>query len=326
MEPLVSVIVPVYKVEPYLNSCVNSILQQSYENIEVILVDDGSPDRCGEICDEYAERDSRVHVIHQANGGLSAARNKGLKVAKGTYLYFVDSDDLLPSNSIACMYELAQNYGAQMVIGGFERFYDGGKVFFSTSENGESVSVFTKEDAMHDFFRDGCQAWAVLYHREVHEGIFFPEGEINEDEAIIFRLLDRCQTVVVTNKVVYTYRCREGSITTSSFSVKKLVWVKHCRENLQWLETYYPSLLPEAVARYRNSLLWSLTEIALSEGNYTAQITELQSVLRKNYTLFKGTPFAYSHDKIRLKLLVFFPFGVYKTFIRLKRKYNPPRF
>lgn len=320
MDPLVSVIVPIYKVEPFLNSCVDSILRQSYTNIEVILVDDGSPDRCGEICDEYEVKDRRVRVVHQVNGGLSNARNSGLKIAKGAYLYFVDSDDILPIDSINCMYTLAKKHNAQMVIGGFERFCDDGKVFFSTDKDGEYLSVFTREEAMRDFFRDGCQAWAVLYHREVHEGIFFPDGEINEDEAIIFKLLDRCQTVVVTNKVVYSYRCREDSITTSNFSVEKLAWVKHCRENLHWLETYYPSLLSEAVARYRSSLLWSLTEIALSHGDFSEQVKELRSELKKNHNIFMSSPFAYTQDKIRLELLTRFPFWFYKTFIRLKRR------
>lgn len=320
MDPLISVIVPVYKVEPFLHACVDSILRQSYKNIEVILVDDGSPDKCGKICDEYAAKDSRVIVIHQSNGGLSDARNSGLRIANGTYLYFVDSDDLLPSDSISCMYALAKKHNAQMVIGGFERFYDNGRVFFSTDEGGEYVSVFTKEEAMHDFFRDGCQAWAVLYSREVHEGILFPKGEINEDEAIVFKLLDRCRTVVVTNKVVYTYRCREGSITTSSFSVKKFAWQAHCRNNLEFIQAHYPALEPEAAARYRSSLLWSLTEIALSDNNFPNQIRELRTALKENHSLFSAAPFAYPQDKLRMVLLTYFPFQVYRTLLRIKRR------
>ena len=156
MNPLVTVIVPIYKVEAYLHPCVDSILGQTYSNLQIILIDDGSPDRCGVICDEYAQRDTRVIVIHQKNAGLSAARNAGLQIAQGDYLCFVDSDDLLPKNSIETLLSLAQAHNANMVIAGFERFRDSdGEIFFSTDTEGEYISVMNRLEAMKDFFRDG---------------------------------------------------------------------------------------------------------------------------------------------------------------------------
>lgn len=321
MNELISVIVPIYKVEQWLEDCVDSILAQSYENLEVILVDDGSPDESGRICDRYALKDERVRVVHKENGGLSDARNAGLEIARGSYYYFVDSDDILPDNSIETMYRLLQEHGAQMVIGGFERFRDESKeVFFSTEEEGLWTHVYDREGAFRDFYRDGCQAWAVLYQRSIHENIRFPKGEINEDEAIVFSILENCDTVVVTNRVVYSYRCREESITTASFSKKKLVWAKHCAANLEFIRQNHPALTDLAVDRYRASLLWSLTEMALSDQDFSREIKLLRQELKAQRKLLRRTPFTSRQERLRLEILLNLPFGIYKRMLRVKRR------
>lgn len=315
---MISVIVPIYKVEPYLHQCVDSILNQTYTNLEVILVDDGSPDNCGAICDEYAAKDARVKVIHKPNGGLSDARNAGLEIAKGAYYYFVDSDDMLPAHSVQTMYDLMHQHDGDMVIGGFERFYDETEeVFFSTESEGLTTHVFSREEAFHDFYRDGCQAWAVLYKRCIHENIRFPKGEINEDEAIVFSILENCDRVVVTNRVVYSYRNREESITTSSFSVKKLAWVKHCRDNLAFIREKHPKLEPFAAARYRGSILWALREIALQKSGYDGEWAQLRRELRENDALFRQN--AGRRDRIMMFLLGRCPRSVAYTALTLRR-------
>ncbi|MBS6519856.1 MAG: glycosyltransferase family 2 protein [Clostridiales bacterium] len=281
MLPLISIIVPIYKVEKYLPECIDSIIRQTYKNIEIILVDDGSPDHCGKICDEYKKKDDRIVVIHKENGGLSDARNAGLAIAKGEYLNFVDSDDKLPENSIERLYKMAVDSCAQMVIGGFERFKDEtGEVFFSTDCEGERTTVMTKLEAMEDFFRDGCQAWAVLYEKRIHEDIYFPKGEINEDEAVVFQLYDRCQTIVVTNAVVYSYRNREESITTTSFSENKLVAVEHYKNNYLWLKEKYPQLSDKAWVRYFSGIVWALNNMTVDTKRFSAQIAEFRIQLK----------------------------------------------
>ena len=216
MNEKISVIVPIYKVEPYLRQCVDSILNQTYTNLEIILVDDGSPDNCGAICDEYAAKDTRVKVIHKENGGLSDARNAGLDIAVGDCYYFVDSDDYLPVRSVEEMIEMLRKQDADMVIGGFERFSDKtGEVFFSTESEGLVTYVYTQEEAFRDFYRDGCQAWAVLYRRHVHQNIRFPKGEINEDEAIIFQLLERCQP----HRRYRLERYRQGTVSAYDYQL-----------------------------------------------------------------------------------------------------------
>lgn len=319
MHPLISVIVPIYKVESYLRQCVDSILAQTYTNLEIILVNDGSPDNCGAICDEYAAKDPRIKVIHKENGGLSDARNAGLDIATGDFYCFVDSDDYLPDHAVATLLELQATHDSDMVIAGFERFSDkDGHVFFSTEADGVVTHVYTREEAMKDFYRDGCQAWAVLYKRHIHEDIRFPKGEINEDEAIIFHILDRCNQVVVTNRVVYCYRNREDSITTTSFSEKKFVWYHHCVQNLEWIRCHHPELEELALHRVCSSLLWFATELSLSKEPHPHIQATITSQIREHYVKMSRMPILSKADRIRLAILRFLPFGVYRFLIRLK--------
>lgn len=321
MLPLISIIVPIYKVEKYLPECIESILSQTYKNIEIILVDDGSPDNCGKICDKYKKRDNRIVVIHKENGGLSDARNAGLAIAKGAYLNFVDSDDRLPKNSIERLYQMATEFQAQMVIAGFERFKDEtGEVFFSTDSGGEKTTVMTKLEAMEDFFRDGCQAWAVLYEKRIHEGIYFPKGEINEDEAIVFRLYDRCETIVVTNAVVYSYRNREDSITTTSFSEKKLVAIEHYRNNYLWLKENYPQLSEKAWTRYFCGVMWALNNMTADTKKFSALISEFRILLKimmRNSLWGRNLP---KKEKLRAILLAYF-FDIYCIAVKITDKH-----
>lgn len=322
IQPLISVIIPVYNVEKYLRKCIDSIINQTYHNLEIILVDDGSPDNCGAICDEYSEKDKRIRAIHKSNGGLSDARNLGLKLMQGEYISFVDSDDVLPKNSIETLWQLAVKENAQMVIGGFERFRNSpDEVDLFTDSEGNKTTVMTKSEAMAGFFRGGCQAWAVLYERKIHEGIWFPKGEINEDEAIVLQLYDRCETIVVTNTVVYFYRNREESITTSSFSKKKLIWADHCKNNLEFVRENYPSLTECAAVRYRGCLLWLLTEIAMINDwhNYDEDIRRLYKELKVLNTEFGNVPFEFKREKIRYFMLQHFGFRIYRMLIRIKR-------
>lgn len=319
MNPLVSVIIPIYKVETYLPKCIDSVLNQTYQNLEVILIDDGSPDNCGLICDEYAARDPRIKVIHKPNGGLSDARNAGMAASTGEYLSFVDSDDWLPNDSIQYLYNLLTKNNAQLAIGGHERVNDyDGRILHSDYIGTENIKVMNKLEAMRDMFHNGCASWARLYKREIHANIPFPIGEINEDEAIVLRILDNCDCIVQSNYIVYSYRCREESITTSNFSVKKLDWQKHCIANLEFIRTHYAELEYDAAKRCRDSLMWSLTEIALAEESFDSIKEDMLHVLKENRTLFRTCAFSFPQDRIRLFLLTYAP-SFYELAIHLKR-------
>lgn len=316
MEPLLSVIVPVYKVEAYLRDCVDSILAQTYQNLEIILVDDGSPDNCGAICDEYAKLDSRVKVIHKPNGGLSDARNAGMRIATGEYLMFVDSDDLLTLNAAQTLMGLAAQEQADIVIGNHLRFEEELPQIPTCSA---APNVHTPEEAAADMLQNGCAAWARVFRRSIHEGIDFPVGEINEDEAIVLKLYDRCQRIVKTAEVVYLYRCRPESITTTSFNPKKLIWAQHCTNNWFFVQKKFPNIQHFAAQRFRGCLMYLLTEIALSRDDYSSDTHFLLDKLRKYKSIFRTLSFDNTQEEIRFFFLSNLPFGVYKHLIRLKR-------
>ena len=309
---LISVIVPIYKVEPYLRRCVDSILAQTYQNLEIILVNDGSPDNCPAICDEFAKKDARIKVIHKVNGGLSDARNVGMTAANGDFLMFVDSDDWLEKSAIECLYQLLLSSNAQIAIGGMQRVEDQtNKILKSDFDGIKNIVSMTSSQAMEEFFRNGCAAWGRLYHRNIHSEIEFPDGEINEDEAIVLLLLDRCNIVVQTNEVVYNYRCRAESITTSTFSEKKLAWYQHCKDNLAWVQQHHPELTVFAEKRLCSSILWTLREIALSPRNFSEIVSCLQYDIRSNYHRYRKCALSKS-ERGRLWLLRFAPFCAYQ--------------
>ena len=319
-----SVIVPVYNVETVLPHCIESILNQSVSDFELILIDDGSPDQSGAICDEYAAMDARVRVIHKPNGGLSDARNAGMDIMTGKYVAFVDSDDWIEAHMYHTLLTQLLHFDADIAMCDAAVEVQVGDTVSVTeaADYGSAPFAERNTDAMRRFLRTSCAAWDKLCKAELFDDLRFPVGEINEDEAIMLRLLDRCKTVCYTGESCYHYvRRTDGqSITTSSFSAKKLVWVRHCRDNLAFVREKYPELEPYAAARYRGSLLWALREIALSEGDYSDIIQRLQKELRTNAAVFYSSPFDYPKDRIRLLLLQWLPFSVYKMLVRRKGK------
>lgn len=317
MEPMISVIVPVYKVEPYLCQCVDSIRNQTYANLEIILVDDGSPDGCPQICDEYAALDTRIKVIHKKNGGLSDARNVGMAVSKGEYLCFVDSDDALPQGAVEDLLKLAVAEEADLVIGGHCRFEE--EIPADATIETEK-RLMSRTEAMADFFANGCAAWARLYRREVHGELLFPVGEINEDEAIVLKLLDRCNTIAKIDTVVYYYRCRPESITTSAFSAKKMDWYYHCRNNLEWVKTRYPNLASLATGRLAGCVVFLLDEIAKAKQPFPEFKTILVDDLKQNYPEYRKAYRAGKNAKIRMWILKSLPFGCYRFLMACRRR------
>ena len=326
MNDLISIIVPVYNVEPYLRKCVDSILAQTYTNLEVILVDDGSPDNCGAICDEYAARDERVRVIHKENGGLSDARNAGLNIMNGSYVAFVDSDDWIEPEMYKRLMSIMHRYHADMAFGGVtdDCIREGQYVSVKTSDYGETPCAEDAIAAMRRYFYGSWAAWDKLYRADLFRTIRYPVGEINEDEAIVLQLLDQCERVCYTNEVFYHYIHRESgeSITSSGFSKKKLVWQRHCRDNLAFVRAKYPELETAAAKRYRNSILWSMSEIAMLPDriSYRADIEELMIALKENKELFDGIPFDLKKERIRYQAILRLGFEVYAILLRTKRR------
>lgn len=300
MDKLVSVIIPIYKVEEYLRECVENIMNQTYKNLEIILVDDESPDKCGEICEEYKAQDNRIVVIHKENGGLSDARNAGMKIMKGEYIVFVDSDDYMAPDGIEYLVKLLEERDADMVIGGERSVLDTGEVTFTTMpDDREIIEEMDVEEALVELFVNGCSSWGRVYRRAVHEGIEFPKGEINEDEAIMVSLIERCKKIVKTNRPVYDHRVRDESITTTKFHRKKLIWVEHCKNNYEYVKGKYPDGEKAARRRYGDSLVWALDEMMKSDDekeNFRKDIDDCRKRLREHLSFYlfgKGTRLKY---------------------------------
>lgn len=219
---LISVVVPCYNVEQYLPKCIDSILNQTYKNLEVWLVDDGSPDRCGEICDEYAKKDARIKVIHKKNGGLSDARNVALDAAKGEYIVFVDSDDYIAPNHIRGLYELLMEYHADIAV-------NPPCIFLQESTprpyEDDRTSVFSGTEALENMFYQKqieTSAWGKMYKRSLFDGIRYPYGLYFEDNPTTYKLFFKSNCVVFQNHQSYFYLIRPNSIEGAVFSQKKL--------------------------------------------------------------------------------------------------------
>lgn len=234
---LISVIVPIYKVEKYLNRCVDSILSQTYKNIEIILVDDGSPDACGEICDGYIEKDSRIKVIHKENGGLSDARNAGIEAAYGEYIIFVDSDDYIVPTMIEEMIEALIASKADLCICNINYVDENGAVI--NNQNMRSPikkGIYSRDDVLNFLVNDGywfyVTAWNKLYKTNVFRNIRFRVGKYHEDEFLIHEIIDRCDKVVCLEDRLYNYVQREGSIMNTGYSIKNLDGIEAKAERL----------------------------------------------------------------------------------------------
>lgn len=221
--PLISVIVPCYKVERYLPGCIDSILRQTYEHLEIMLVDDGSPDRCGEICEDYAKQDPRIVVIHKENGGLSDARNVAIDQAKGEWITFVDSDDLVNDDYVEILYRLVSEFECECGVCRFKTFREGDEpVWFYGSSHHEKMDSLKAVEQMFYQEKFDNNAPAKLYHRRLFEGcIRFPKGRVFEDLATTYQLLLQSNGVAYTDATPYHYFLRENSID-GSYSSKKV--------------------------------------------------------------------------------------------------------
>ncbi len=253
---LVSVIIPVYRVEPYLRACVDSVRAQTHEALDIILVDDGSPDACPAICDEYAAADARVRVIHQANGGLSAARNAGLGIARGSFVSFVDSDDVLAPTFVETLLGACERTGAAVAQCGFardracldrppfdrRRAQQRPSAAEAPSAEASHFAVLTAREASRRLAQDGSGAftvvWDKLYRRELLDGVRFPVGRQHEDEFVTYRLLWGAASVAVTDDVLYFYRQRPTSTMGAGFSRRSLDAIDALGERLAFYQAH----------------------------------------------------------------------------------------
>lgn len=261
-KPLVSIVVPIYNVERYLPDCIESLTAQTYSNIEILLIDDGSTDSSGTLCDKYAQLDSRVRVIHQPNGGLSAARNAGTAAAAGAYITYVDGDDIITPDMVDILMSALVQHGAQMSVGMLQWLTETEEMASSVQTNPE-VRVFSSRQALElmlyqNVLENG--ACAKIIKTEIAKKSLFPEGRLYEDLAVVHEWFFNAEPIVCTYQYVYGYIQHGASIMHREFSEKSLQLKLSADEMEAFVAENCPELLPAAKARkfsaYSQLLRW----------------------------------------------------------------------
>ena len=247
---MISVIVPCYNTEKFIRKCIESILTQTYKNLEIILVDDGSTDNTGNICDWYASKDDRIKVLHGKNGGSSAARNKGMAIAKGDYITFVDSDDWIKKDTYKYLISLMAKYHADCALGRTLGSYEkDNKVFFEKGTC-QSDKLMISNDAIKMVLVGGGGACNKLIKKELLVGESFAEGVTNEDELFMIKIYSKSKKVILGGKHTYCYRINPDSVTHLKFSIKNLDFYYNTINCVEFIKNERPELLEYAKARH----------------------------------------------------------------------------
>lgn len=325
--PKISVIVPVYKVEKYIHRCVDSILGQTYTDFELILVDDGSPDNCSAICDEYAAKDSRVVVIHQQNGGLSAARNAGIDWAfansNSQWLAFVDSDDWVHPQYLALLYSAAVNNNTLIAGCTIKKV----ECFYITEPIDQPRTDVKKPEDIY-VYQEGCSggvfAVVYLYQKSLFQGIRYPQGKIFEDRATTYKLLFQTDRIATVHEELYFYFYNPNSITNAKWTKRNLDIITALEENMDFFEnTLYTLVMENTVKTYA-------VTIACQYGELQKSTLEKKEIRKLSYLLKKKLVIAlWKYRKMRLFtmaddswiLYLVFPkimqcFSLWKAFLR----------
>ncbi len=241
MNPKISVIVPVYKVEQYLEKCITSILNQTFKDFELLLIDDGSPDRCGAICDAFAAKDERIRVFHRENQGIARVRSFGVSQVKGEYICFVDSDDYVFENYLERLYSAITTTDAKIAVCGHINFQDGEREP-QLSDYPSSGAIEVKRNAIDEYIADlehteryVC-VWDKIYERNVWENVDFPADKIYEDMYVWYKLLDNAGSVAFLDDILYARRLNDGSITHQPYSLEQWYMVDSKMEQLEYFK------------------------------------------------------------------------------------------
>ena len=313
----ISIIIPAYNVEKYISRCIDSVLKQTYSNLEIILVDDGSKDKSGHICDIYKEKDSRIKVIHKENGGLSDARNYGIREAQGEYIVFIDSDDYVDSNYIEELYNLVIKDNVDMAITSHKII--GKKVKFKYEK---SKFKELKEKILDRMLYDediDVSAWGKIYNKKLFKNVEFPKGRLYEDAATFYKLVDQCDYISVNNIPTYNYVIRSNSISQNSFSIKKMDLIKSTEEMTEFIKNKYPNLINGCKRRLMFSYLSTLTQLTKSRKRNKAIEQQLFKYIKENRKEVLQDKRIPKRDRFAL-IISIFGFNTFKFFWKTYEK------
>lgn len=302
MNEKISIIIPVYKVEEYLPKCLDSIVRQTYTNLEIILVDDGSPDNCGEICDNYAKEDSRIKVIHKENAGVARARNDGIEIATGDYISFIDSDDWIAENTYEVLYNGLKEYDADCSVGGCVTVIDKDGVLAPQERAHTGVNCVSGQEAMKGVLLKGSAVWNRLFKREIFREIRFPIGRVNDDEVVALHAYAECQKIVFLDEDTYYYRIRSNSITTSKFSLRNVDCYYNSADNLEFVKKVCPELIPCGEYKFIKAMLYSY--VNLKRMKKDEQVKKVLKSIKKDIKENKSMALKNSYVTFPMKVLV----------------------
>ncbi|EKN69392.1 glycosyl transferase family protein [Neobacillus bataviensis LMG 21833] len=302
MKPKISIIVPVYKVEPFIHKCVDSILAQTFTEFELILVNDGSPDNCGTICDEYTKKDRRVKVIHKDNGGQASARNRGLEIAGGEYIGFVDSDDWIEPD----MYELLYNMCIQNncdIANCTYKIHAKHNVIIKASY---PLMIHDRNQAMKAMLEDELYnevVWSKLFKRNLLENIRFPEGIMYEDTAFTYKVIHRSNKVCCLGEPKYHYIIRENSTMDRAAKSKSVDAVLIYDEMNRFIAQHYKELIDLISLKFANSAMLVLNSIAISGvfPKHKHDYYKVSKILNSHF--YKTIKLPYYNKNVKLLLL-----------------------
>ena len=324
-DEMISVIVPIYKVEDYLERCLDTILNQSYKNLEIILIDDGSPDSCGTICDKYAKQDNRIIVIHQRNKGLAETRNVGVENAKGNYIVFIDSDDYIEIGMIETLYTNLKKYDADISCCGHLEVYPNG--YKERNCSVDFVKVYTPESALHCFLYTNeidVVSWNKLYKKHLFEGVVFPLGKLYEDHYTIYRLLDKANKIVYDSKPQYNYCKRDSSIGGVAFNNRTLQLKDALDLECNYITKKYPVIIKDITIAKITWLIVVYNKMLLSDCIESTYKLSLRKQINRNILNIVSCSFINRVRKIQLLLLGISPSlyaYAYKKYIKKYRGY-----
>lgn len=292
---LISIIVPVYNIQDYLPRCLDSILEQTYENLEIILIDDGSKDDSGKICDDYAERDKRIKVIHKENGGVSSARNAGLDAATGDCIGFIDGDDLIEPDMYSILIQNMKTHNVDISVCQMDTVSVDGKIEQTYSFQSQKLKI---EDVVDGFFFDEFIKAIMysqcnkIYKRSIIEGSYYRPYKYGEDILFVFESLMKSTSIYYDNRVGYHYIHRVESAMTSSFSVKRLDYVYAAQEVVLLCKQFYPDLASNAELWLYQHMLITLRQVVLLEDQrgFAEYITMSKRYLKENKRYLSRLP------------------------------------
>lgn len=310
-----SIIVPVYNVEEYLYECIDSILNQTFRNFELILVDDGSVDSCPQICDEYAKKDSRIKVIHKKNGGLSSARNAGLKVATGEFVTFVDSDDYLSNKTYENAFLMIKENNADIAIFGRYYVYSDNKKIIKEKQHINLVMDSAQATALMNISLLGyydTAAWDKVYRRSLFSDILYPKNRISEDWFTTYKVFAKAKVIVYDSTPLYYYRQRNGSIT-HTYTKVNLDAVNASTEVLNFVRKNQKEYTIYAIFAFVFANIGAIDNLLIQPNLNFKKINELYKSIRPYFSKIKKIPEMKDLNrerKVQLFMLQHF-FGIY---------------